>query len=325
MGSWPSPEEVARQGLSTATSLILENIGFSTVSGESLNALTDIMRRFMIGLWSRSKLLAEHAGRTDICPDDMDQTFRKLKFSPMEMRDYLLQVGNVGQPKSICRFPVASPNVRPLFAPRPSAKELEDRAEHIPFYYPAVHPEWTAEGADYLAVMKPSTSTERKGGPADFPDFSNCDAKSIGLLRRGFEGPSFLDTSKDHSSATGKPKNIFLSWKDHSKCSPSPSPSPSSAQLFKRFEQSSCRSEVKFGFFISPSRLTVTLPRKQDQKQLKAITGKAKKVRKYCAVMPKVESPSSSPMPTLENQSVASVNVTASVDGDSVKKSPSIR
>ncbi|VDO24704.1 unnamed protein product [Haemonchus placei] len=203
MGSWPSPEEMARQGLRTATGHILENIGFSSVSGDSLNVLTDIMRRFMIELWSRSKLLAEHAGRTEICPDDMNLTFSKLKFSPAEMRDYLLQVGNVGQPKPLCQFPVAHPNARPLFAPQPSAKELEDRPEHIPPYYPAAHPEWTTEGADYLAVMKPSTSVEKKGGPADFPDFSNMDAKSLGLLRRGHEEPSFLDTSKDHSSATG--------------------------------------------------------------------------------------------------------------------------
>lgn len=60
MGSWPSPEEVARQGLQTATAHILDNIGFSSSSGESLNVLTDVMRRFMIELWSRGKLFAEH-------------------------------------------------------------------------------------------------------------------------------------------------------------------------------------------------------------------------------------------------------------------------
>ncbi|WKY14930.1 hypothetical protein Q1695_000442 [Nippostrongylus brasiliensis] len=113
---------------------------------DSLNALTDVMRRFMVELWSRSKLFAEHAGRTQICPEDMNLTFRKIKFSPLEMRDYLLQVGNVGQPKPMCQFPIAHPNVRPLFAPQPSTKELEDRPEHIPPYYPAVHPEWTTEG-----------------------------------------------------------------------------------------------------------------------------------------------------------------------------------
>ncbi|KAK6061374.1 bromodomain associated, partial [Cooperia oncophora] len=283
MGSWPSPEEVARQGLRSATGHILENIGFSSVSGDSLNVLTDVMRRFMIELWSRSKLLAEHAGRTEICPDDMNLTFSKLKFSPVEMRDYLLQVGNVGHPKPMCQFPVAHPNMRPLFAPQPSAKELETRPEHIPPYYPAAHPEWTTEGADYLAVMKPSTSVEKKGGPADFPDFSNMDAKSLGLLRRGHEEPSFLDTSKDHSSATGIRSSANLSslklqqsgssdltvnissprkkvkgsgsYKDlHSSYSPLPSPSPLSAHLVKRPEQSTSRSE-------SPSSRVTALPR----------------------------------------------------------------
>ncbi|EPB76780.1 bromodomain associated [Ancylostoma ceylanicum] len=146
MGSWPSPEEVARQGLRTATGHILENIGFSSVSGESLNVLTDVMRRFMVELWSRSKVLAEHACRTEITPDDMNLTFSRLKFSTVEMRDYLLQVGNVGQPRPMCQFPVAHPNARPLFAPQPSAKELEDRPAHIPPYYPAAHPEWTSDG-----------------------------------------------------------------------------------------------------------------------------------------------------------------------------------
>lgn len=59
---------------------------------------------------------------------------------------------------------------------------VQDRPEHIPPFYPAAHPDWTTEGtfpaifnrdfffirrlflgADYLAVMKPSTSVEKKG------------------------------------------------------------------------------------------------------------------------------------------------------------------
>ncbi|KAE9415628.1 hypothetical protein Angca_007631, partial [Angiostrongylus cantonensis] len=322
MGSRPSPEEVALQGLSTAVGHILDNIGFSAASGDSLNALTDIMRRFMVEVWSRSKLLAEHAGRTEISPDDIDLTFRKLKFSPREMRDYLTQVGNIGQPKPICEFPVSGTNIRPLFDPQASGRELEGRAEHIPPYYPAVHPTWTAEGADYLAVMKPSTSLEKKGGPADFPDFSNCDAKSLGLLRRGHEEPSFLDTSKDHSSATGirssanlsslklqqsgtqellastgsyrkKPKGSGNYKDQHGKYSPSSSPSPLSVHLLKQTDQSTSRSE-------SPSsRLTVTLPRKPEQKHLKVTAAKGKK-----SGVTKMGSSNSSPMPVLEYQSV---------------------
>ncbi|VDL69492.1 unnamed protein product [Nippostrongylus brasiliensis] len=304
MGSWPSPEEVALQGLRSATGHILENIGFSSVSSDSLNALTDVMRRFMIELWSRSKLFAEHAGRTQICPEDMNLTFRKIKFSPLEMRDYLLQVGNVGQPKPMCQFPIAHPNVRPLFAPQPSTKELEDRPEHIPPYYPAVHPEWTTEGKLYGAV--------------DFPDFSNCDAKSLGLLPRGHQEPSFLDTSKDHSSATGIRSSANLSslklqqsdndefsasissprkkikgtasYKDlHSNYSPSPTPSPLPSHLLKRTEQSTSRAE-------SPSP-RIQIPRKNEQKQPKAQYSKIKK-----SAFAEHSTPNTSPMPKLEYQ-----------------------
>ncbi|ETN87236.1 hypothetical protein NECAME_00095, partial [Necator americanus] len=187
--------------------------------------------------------------------------------------------------------------------------------------------------------MKPSTSVEKKGGPADFPDFSSMDAKCLGLLRRGHEEPSFLDTSKDHSSATGIRSSANLSslklqqstsneltvntssprkktkgsssYKDlHSNYSPSPTPSPLSAH-FKRAEQSTSRSE-------SPSsRLTVTLPRKQDQKQPKITPTKVKK-----GFIPEMGTPSTSPMPRLENQSAAESVVQTQLEIHSARNSP---
>ncbi|KHJ94691.1 hypothetical protein OESDEN_05377 [Oesophagostomum dentatum] len=95
----------------------------------------------------------------------------------------------------------------------------------------------------------------------------------------------------------------------HSSYSPSPTPSPLSAH-FKRAEQSTSRSE-------SPSsRVTVTLPRK-EAKPLKSTPTKNK-----VGSVADVDTPSTSPMPKLENQSAAESVIPTPLGIPSARNSP---
>uniref|UniRef100_A0A1I7XME0 BTP domain-containing protein n=1 Tax=Heterorhabditis bacteriophora TaxID=37862 RepID=A0A1I7XME0_HETBA len=222
---------MARNGLRAATGHILENVGFASISEDSLNLLTDVMRRFMVELWSKGKFYAEHAGRTNIIPDDMTIAFRRLQFSSIEMHDYLQQIGNTGYVKPTCRFPFMKPNIRALYAPQPSEKELESivdvegfstvylfetRPEHIPRHFPAAHPEWTSEG-----IRSSANISSQK-----------LQNNNIDLLTN--------TSPKKKVKPTG-------SYKDRSSYTPSPAPSPLPPLFIKRPDTTLSRAAIPPG------------------------------------------------------------------------------
>uniref|UniRef100_A0A915PEQ8 PHD-type domain-containing protein n=1 Tax=Setaria digitata TaxID=48799 RepID=A0A915PEQ8_9BILA len=192
-------EDFALHYLTRSVVKIMDNIGFSTCHESVLNILTDLCRRYMQKLWVDSKVFAEHAGRRYPIFEDANMVFGKLMFSVAELHGFMKQVQHDPLENNVPLFPVkgSSPNLLSIYGPV-SDKELAERPEHIPRYFPAMHPEWCSDqvgvrGVEFSTIkgaaqvlaksnryMPRARMTKSK---ISFPDFSGSTAKELGFVR----------------------------------------------------------------------------------------------------------------------------------------------
>ncbi|CAG9537347.1 unnamed protein product [Cercopithifilaria johnstoni] len=191
-------EDYALHYLTQSVVKMIDNIGFSTCHESVLNILTDLCRRYMQKLWVDSKVFAEHAGRRYPIFEDANMVFGKLMFSAAELHSFMKQVQHDPLENSVPLFPVrkSSTNLLGIYGPV-SDKELAERPEHIPRYFPAMHPEWCIDHVGVRAVnvlMKDAALRQAKNNRCtprgrvtrpriSFPDFSGSTAKELGFVR----------------------------------------------------------------------------------------------------------------------------------------------
>ncbi|KAL3981833.1 Bromodomain associated family protein [Acanthocheilonema viteae] len=190
-------EDYALHYLTRSVVKMMDNIGFSTCHESVLNILTDLCKRYMQRLWIDSKVFAEHAGRRYPIFEDANMAFGKLMFSAAELHAFMRQVQHDPLENSVPLFPIrkSSINLLSIYGPV-SDKELAERPEHIPRYFPAMHPEWCSDqgvrAADIL--MKSVAQIQAKNNKCiprarvtkpkiSFPDFSGSTAKELGFVR----------------------------------------------------------------------------------------------------------------------------------------------
>uniref|UniRef100_A0A0R3RY12 BTP domain-containing protein n=1 Tax=Elaeophora elaphi TaxID=1147741 RepID=A0A0R3RY12_9BILA len=191
-------EDYALHYLTRSVVKMMDNIGFSTCHESVLNILTDLCRRYMQKLWADSKVFAEHAGRRYPIFEDANMVFGKLMFSAAELHAFMKQVQYDPLEDNVPLFPISKSSVTVLSMYGPvSDKELAERPEYIPRYFPAMHPEWCSDHTGVRAVdilMKDaaqkrainSRCTARgrmTKSKISFPDFSGSTAKELGFVR----------------------------------------------------------------------------------------------------------------------------------------------
>ncbi|VDP12129.1 unnamed protein product [Onchocerca flexuosa] len=197
--SLEASEDYALHYLTRSIVKMMDNIGFSTCHESVLYILTDLCKRYMQKLWVDSKVFAEHAGRRYPIFEDANMAFGKLMFSAAELHAFMKQVEHDPFENDVPLFPVRklSPNLLSIYGPV-SDKELAERPEHIPRYFPAMHPEWCCDQMGVRAI-EVSTVKSATQGPAknnkslprgrvtkskiSFPDFSGSTAKELGFVR----------------------------------------------------------------------------------------------------------------------------------------------
>ncbi|MCP9266388.1 PHD-finger [Dirofilaria immitis] len=197
--SFEASEDYALHYLTRSVVKMMDNIGFSTCHESVVNILTDLCRRYLQKLWVDSKVFAEHAGRRYPIFEDANMVFGKLMFSAAELHAFMKQVEHDPFENDVPLFPVRkpSPSLLSIYGPV-SDKELATRPEHIPRYFPAVHPEWCS---DQIGVRTVEVSAVKSAiqGPAknskciprgrvskskiSFPDFCGSTAKELGFVR----------------------------------------------------------------------------------------------------------------------------------------------
>nr|CDQ00522.1 BMA-TAF-3, isoform j [Brugia malayi] len=197
--SLEASEDYALHYLTRSVVKMMDNIGFSTCHESVLNILTDVCRRYMEKLWVDSKLFAEHAGRRFPIFEDANMVFGKLMFSAAELHSFMKQVQCDPFENNVPLFPVrkSSLNLLSMYGPV-SDKELAERPEHIPRYFPAMHREWCSShmGVRAVEVSAVKGATRRSAqncrstsrgrvakAKISFPDFSGSTAKELGFVR----------------------------------------------------------------------------------------------------------------------------------------------
>ncbi|VDK71934.1 unnamed protein product [Litomosoides sigmodontis] len=191
-------EDYAMHYLTRSVLKMMDNIGFSTCHESVLDILTDLCRRYMQKLWIDSKAFAEHAGRRYPIFEDAHMVFDKLMFSAAELHLFMKQVEHDPLENNVPLFPIkkSSINLLSIYGPV-SDKELSERPEHIPHYFPAMHPEWCSSHTGVRAVgtlMKDTAQKQTKNdrctprgravkSKISFPDFSGLTAKELGFVR----------------------------------------------------------------------------------------------------------------------------------------------
>uniref|UniRef100_A0A1I7VDE2 Bromodomain associated family protein, variant n=1 Tax=Loa loa TaxID=7209 RepID=A0A1I7VDE2_LOALO len=194
-----APEDYALHYLTRSVVKMMDNIGFSTCHESVLSILTDLCKRYMQKLWIDSKVFAEHAGRRYPIFEDANMVFGKLMFSAAELHAFMKQVHYDPLENSVPFFPIrkSSPNLLNIYGPV-SDKELAVRPEHIPRYFPAMHPEWCSDHVGVRAVEVSAVKGATQGSVKNcrstprgrvtkpkisFPDFSGSTAKELGFVR----------------------------------------------------------------------------------------------------------------------------------------------
>uniref|UniRef100_A0A8R1XYG1 BTP domain-containing protein n=1 Tax=Onchocerca volvulus TaxID=6282 RepID=A0A8R1XYG1_ONCVO len=192
-------EDYALHYLTRSVVKMMDNIGFSTCHESVLYILTDLCKRYMQKLWVDSKVFAEHAGRRYPIFEDANMAFGKLMFSAAELHAFMKQVEHDPFENDVPLFPVrkSSPNLLSIYGPV-SDKELAERPEHIPRYFPAMHPEWCSDQIGVRAVEVSAVKSATQGSAKNnkciprgrvtkskisFPDFSGSTAKELGFVR----------------------------------------------------------------------------------------------------------------------------------------------
>uniref|UniRef100_A0A1I8EAP7 PHD-type domain-containing protein n=1 Tax=Wuchereria bancrofti TaxID=6293 RepID=A0A1I8EAP7_WUCBA len=197
--SLEASEDYALHYLTRSVVKMMDNIGFSTCHESVLNILTDVCRRYMEKLWVDSKLFAEHAGRRFPIFEDANMVFGKLMFSAAELHAFMKQVQCDPFENNVPLFPVRKslPNLLSMYGPV-SDKELAERPEHIPRYFPAMHREWCSSHMGVRPVEVSAVKGATRGSAKNyrsisrgrvakakisFPDFSGSTAKELGFVR----------------------------------------------------------------------------------------------------------------------------------------------
>ncbi|VDN04853.1 unnamed protein product [Thelazia callipaeda] len=211
----------------------MDNIGFVMYQESVLDILIDLGRRYMEKLWYEAKILAEHAGRLFPIFEDANLTFNKLMFSVTDLHMFMKQVQFESAETKIPSYPVKLDTEDNIYGPV-SERELKERPEHIPHYFPAIHPEWCDQIKAQSVESSPSNDQAQKTlksrnirrlcvplmrmtkSKISFPDFTGLTAKELGFIRpiklpskKVIEEPSGISSSANIAAQlTDLSKNI---------------------------------------------------------------------------------------------------------------------
>ncbi|KAI6188083.1 hypothetical protein M3Y98_00315300 [Aphelenchoides besseyi] len=85
---------------------ILDNMGFSAATTDSLEILTAMMRRYFDDLCYRVSLFTQNAGRCITTMSDLNSAFKAQNVSISELHDYIQQVRNLPSSSAIPLYPI---------------------------------------------------------------------------------------------------------------------------------------------------------------------------------------------------------------------------
>ncbi|ULT79689.1 hypothetical protein L3Y34_010337 [Caenorhabditis briggsae] len=127
---------------------IVKDFGFSAVSPAAINKLSAILRSKMTELSQQTRLLMEHAGRSQPIVEDAISTLKCKKINMADLIEYSKQVRGE-RLNSLPVFPTPDYELakseyffHAMYGAVPSDRELETRPEHIPRHLRALHPDW---------------------------------------------------------------------------------------------------------------------------------------------------------------------------------------
>lgn len=183
-----SGRQFAELKLQDTCTSVCKDFGFTSVSQAAVYKLAAIFRSKLNEFSTSTRLLMEHAGRTQPIVDDVIKVFECKRINLSELIDYSKQVRSE-RLHALPVFPVPDQDIAKsadayfyaMYGPVPSERELETRPEHIPKHFRALHPEWIED--EHRAVIEIATRRVIKSA-ADREDEEFQKLRRINTYRR---------------------------------------------------------------------------------------------------------------------------------------------